>query len=99
MCVQDSLVDVNPSVYDPLRYVYSSSWKKCTMCSELERQALVSAAPWSMQIKIHPIQVNVPGASRASLKCMRMSSDHTLLSKVAQLSPLKRDLPGRLAKD
>ena len=59
----------------------------------------MSAAPWSMQIKIQPIQENVPGASRASLKCMGMSSDHTFLSKVAQLSPLKRDLPGHLAKD
>lgn len=69
------------------------------MHSDFEKQALVSTATWSRQLKIQPIQVNVPGASRASFKCMRTSSDRTFPSRVAQLSPFNRDLPGPLAKD
>lgn len=67
----------------PLRMFTVVTGKNVNTHSDFERQALVSTATWSRQLKIQPIQVNVPGASRASFKCMRTSSDRTFPSSVA----------------
>lgn len=91
------LGDVNPSIYDPLRYVYISFWKKCRRCT----------VHWKGRLGFCR-QLEHANENPTTQVCMRpprhhwlayMSSYVSLPSIIPQLSSFNHDLPEHLSRN